>query len=87
MSDSYVNIVPYENVITETYYYAIVNVLSLVLNTSVTCTVQLFDINRLLKRNDIVTLSGTDYTNWGSNDEYLVVTVLGKLGIQLAPTN
>ena len=35
--------------------------------------------------NGAVTLSGDDYTNWGTNDNYIYEEVAAKLGLTLLP--
>lgn len=43
--------------------------------------VRLLDENGGLVSNEIVRLEGTDYSNWGTDDQYLVDFVLTTLGL------
>jgi len=43
--------------------------------------VRLLDENGGLVSNEIVRLEGTDYSNWGTDDQYLVDFVLTSLGL------
>ncbi len=52
----------------DSFYVSVINV---VLNTSATLEIKLFNGNNLV---DIkfTTISGQDYLDWGSNDQYIV---------------
>ena len=60
-----------------------ITVNNLVLFSSATIIVNLFSDNTLIE-NQILPLSGTDYTDWGSNDQYIVDYVLNKLDLKPA---
>ena len=57
-----------------------ININRLVLFTSVSLTVNLFNNNNLID-NKFFTLSGTDYTNWSNDDTYIVTYVLNELNL------
>jgi hypothetical protein len=52
-----------------------------VLNTSAKFTVRLLDSNGSLIDIKFVELSGQDYDNWGSDDDYVVSYILSELGM------
>ncbi len=48
-----------------------VTVNNVILSTSANLEIKLFNNNSLIDIK-IVTISGEDYTNWGSNDQYII---------------
>ena len=56
---------------------------TVVLNKKATFVVKLLGDNNILLGIEIVTLAGTDYTNWGSDDTYITTYVLKSLGLTL----
>jgi hypothetical protein len=81
-----VQINDFPEVITKIYSYISVSVRSVVLNTSVDIQVMLFDINKNYSDMKTVTLTGTEYTSWGSDDTYILNMACQKLGFTLATT-
>ena len=75
-----VNIKDYElvkiNIINNIQIY----VNQLVLFNSISICVRLFHDNILIE-NQMLDISGTDYTNWGNDDNYIVDFVLTNLGL------
>jgi len=61
------------------------NVNSLVLNSTITFNVVLLDTNNVPVTVKQVTLSGEAYTNWGNNDNYVILYICNELG--LTPLN
>jgi hypothetical protein len=60
-----------------------VEVMNVILNTSAKLSVRLYDTNNKLVNVQIMDLSGEDYKNWGSNDDYIINYVAQKLGFVL----
>jgi len=60
-----------------------IRVMNLVLFTSVSVSVSLFDTNQYIDSKQY-TLSGDDYTNWMNDDSYIVNYVLTQLGLTQA---
>ena len=54
--------------------------MNLELYKSVNVHVRLMDNNQMVK-SEMILIEGTDYTNWGNNDDYIVTYVLTKLGL------
>jgi len=79
-----VQIVDYQKVITKTYSYITVQIRNVVLNTSVEIQVTFFDANKNMGDMKSVTLTGTEYTNWGNDDNYIINMACQKLGLTLA---
>ena len=61
--------------------YVNIEVLTVKLRDSATIAYYLLDANKQLIKKDIITMSGTDYTNWGNDDGYLEDYVLNQLNI------
>jgi len=59
------------------------DIIELVLNTSATFRVILYDIEGASINTQFVVLEGTAYSNWGNNDEYVVQYVANQLGFVL----
>jgi hypothetical protein len=60
---------------TVTYSYFNVTLLSMIFNTSATFHVQLYDENNNLLIVKIMTMTGSDYSNWQGNDDYVYAWV------------
>jgi hypothetical protein len=60
-----------------------VEVINVILNTSAKLTVRLYDQNNMVVNVQVMDLSGQDYKNWGSNDDYIINYVAQKLGFVL----
>ena len=78
--DINVNINDYELVRTNTINNIKIHVNQIVLFNSISICVRLFHDNTLIE-NKMLEISGTDYTNWGNDDNYIVNIVLTKLGL------
>jgi hypothetical protein len=52
------------------------------LNKSVRFPVRLMDSNENVISNQTITISGDEYENWGSDDNYIESLILTKLGVQ-----
>jgi len=64
---------------TVTYSYFNVTLLNMVFNTSATFQIQLYDENNKLLTVQMMTMSGSDYSNWGGNDDYVYTWVNQQL--------
>jgi hypothetical protein len=84
---SLVKIEDYQQVVTKTYSYISVSITNVVLNTSVDIQVMIYDSNQNMIDLKLLTLSGTDYTNWGNDDSYILNISCQKLGFTLATTS
>jgi hypothetical protein len=82
----FVKINDFQQVITKTYNYIDIQVKNVVLRTSVEIQVFFYDINQNLGDIKTLNFTGTDYTNWGNDDTYIVNMVCQKLGLTLANT-
>ena len=60
-----------------------VSIRDVVLNTSATLVVQLFDSNNKIIEVKNLILTGQDYDNWGADDKYIINYVANKLGFTL----
>jgi hypothetical protein len=58
----------------------VIRVMNLELYKSVNVHARLMDNNQMVK-SEMILIEGTDYTNWGNNDDYIVTYVLTKLGL------
>jgi hypothetical protein len=87
MDDSKVPVEPYTLVKTNIINSIRINVNNIVLFTSVTVGVTLFDENSVPVDNRRLVLSGTDYTNWSNDDTYIVDYVLNALGLTQLPSS
>jgi hypothetical protein len=70
--------------ITESYSITAleINVMNVTLFNSANIRVCCFDESNVIVKCYSYTLTGDDYTNWGSNDDYIVNYVKIQLGIQ-----
>ena len=62
---------------------AIIN--DLILNTSASFKVWLYDINDKLIDVKVVHMIGEDYTNWGQDDQYVLQFIATQMGFTLVP--
>jgi hypothetical protein len=51
------------------------------LNTSAKIVVKLLDENGSLINVEVLTISETEYTNWGNDDQYIIDYALTQLGL------
>ena len=58
-----------------------IEVMNIKLFTNVSVMVSLFDINENIIDNKYFVIEGEEYTNWASDDNYLVELVLNKLNL------
>ena len=82
----FVKINDYQQVTTRTYNYIDIQVRNVVLRTSVEIQVFFYENNNILGDIKTLILTGSDYTNWGNDDTYIVNMVCQKLGLTLADT-
>ena len=57
-----------------------INILKLELFKSMTLSVNLYSNTQLIDT-QIITLSGTDYSNWSNDDNYIINLVMNKLNL------
>ena len=55
----------------------------LILNTSASFKVWLYDIQNKLIEVKVVSMIGEDYTNWGNDDKYVLQFIATQLGFTL----
>jgi hypothetical protein len=79
------DIVPVDKTTTKTVVRFAMDIIELILNTSATFRVISYDIDGASIETQFVVLSGTAYSNWGNNDEYVVQYVANQLGYVIAP--
>jgi len=80
MDDISVNVNNHDIVTTNTVNNIKIHIQNLVLFTSVSLTVRLYS-NKILIDNRSLILTGTDYTNWMNDDNYIITYVLQALGL------
>ena len=78
-------IIPVDKTVTQTIVRFSLDIIELILNTSATFRVISYDITNIMVDTQFVVLDGTDYLNWGNDDEYVRQFVANKLGFTLAP--
>ena len=81
--DSPIDVVPYEYVNTETVSKIRINIINIVLFTSVTVNAVLFNQSNHVVTSKNFVLAGENYTQWGYDDRYIVTYVCNQLGITL----
>jgi len=84
--ENFVKINDYEQVITKKYNYITIKVTNVVLKTSVEIQVMFYDSNKVMGDMKMLTLTGSDYTNWGNDDSYIVNMICQKFGLTLSDT-
>jgi|APFre7841882793_1041355.scaffolds.fasta_scaffold02451_2 hypothetical protein len=77
-------IVPAQSTITNTVVRFEVFITDLVLNTSASFKVWLYDALDKLVEVKYVSMIGQDYLNWGNDDKYVLQFVASQLGFTLA---
>jgi len=77
------DIIPTEKTTTKVVVRFAMDIIDLVLNTSATFRVITYDIEGSSIDTTSVLLAGEDYTNWGTNDEYVIQFVATQLGFTL----
>jgi hypothetical protein len=80
---SYIPVNPYNIVKTYNIDYIIINVTNIQLNQSADVQVVFCDNTKFMVDVVSFTLSGEDYQNWGSNDDYIINYVCSKYNISL----
>jgi len=80
---SNLNVVPFDETTVKTVYSITINVNNVVLFQSAVITVVYYDVNSSFISLQSLELSGTDYTNWGSNDDYILNYVSTALNITI----
>jgi hypothetical protein len=83
--DTDTNIVPFNETVTQIVTRFNVYVEDVQLFTRATLKVFLYDANNSIVKIDFLEISGEDYTNWNTNDEYIIQYVANKLGFTITP--
>lgn len=78
-----VNVVKKDLVKTHSVSSFVISVVDLILNQSVAVNVCLYDENNILTDTTYFNISGDEYNNWGSNDQYLKNLIAEKLGLTI----
>jgi hypothetical protein len=76
-----VNVQPKDIVTTRTINSIEITETIVQLNTSAKIVVKLLDENGSLINVEVLTISETEYTNWGNDDQYIIDYVLTQLGL------
>ena len=79
-----VQIQDFQQVKTKTFSYISVCIQRVVLNESVDVEVRFYDIQKKFQDTELVHLTGSDYSNWGNDDNYILNIACQKLGLTLA---
>jgi hypothetical protein len=79
------NIQPFEQIITKIITSFRVSVDTITLFTSANIVVDFYDISNILIDRKRLTISGDDYTNWGSSDEYIINYVANYYNFTIIP--
>lgn len=82
--DSY-NIVPVESTQTVISNRMTIRVLNLIFGTSIEVIASIVQDNGSVTQNYHFVISGEEYSNWGTNDEYMVNLIATKAGVTLLP--
>lgn len=77
------NILPYDKVTSQQIVKFTMEIYSLVLNTSATFRVSMYNIHGNVIDNVSVIIEGDDYKAWNNDDNYVVQYVASKLGFTL----
>ena len=83
MSDINVNVQDSSYVKTNTINKVLIRIMNVDLFNSMTVCASLFE-NTTLVDNKVFKIEGTEYSNWGTDDTYIVNLILGKLGMTQA---
>ena len=76
-----VNVQPKDIVTTRTINSIEIIETKVLLNTSAKIIVRLLDENENLINIEVLTISDSDYTNWGNDDQYIIDYALTQLGL------
>jgi hypothetical protein len=76
-----VNVQPKDIVTTRTINSIEIIETKVLLNTSAKIIVRLLDENENLINIEVLTISDSDYTNWGNDDQYIIDYTLIQLGL------
>ena len=77
------SIQPANKIITQTIVRFSLDISQLILNQSATFRVSLYDKDDTLIDTPFIILEGTDYVNWGSDDNYVIRFAAKQLGFVL----
>ena len=80
--NSLIEIKETELVKTYTIKYVRITVIDVILNTSALIMYELFSNNDERVDSNSFRLSGEDYQNWGTDDQYLVDLVMQRIGFE-----
>ena len=80
---SYISVKPYSIVKTYNIDYIIINVTNIQLNQSADIQVVFCDNTKFMVDSVSFVLSGEDYQNWGTTDNYIINYVCSKYNISL----
>jgi hypothetical protein len=80
MSDINVNVQDSSYVKTNTINKVLIRIMNVDLFNSITVCATLFE-NTTLVDNKVFKIEGTEYSNWGTDDTYIVDLILSKLGM------
>ncbi len=80
MSDINVNVQDSPYVKTNTINKVLIRIMNVDLFNSMTVCASLFE-NTTLVDNKVFKIEGTEYSNWGTDDTYIVDLILSKLGM------
>jgi len=80
---SNLNVVPFDETTVKTVYSITINVNNVVLFQSAVITVVYYDVNNSFISLQSLELAGENYTNWGSNDDYILNYVSTALNITI----
>lgn len=69
---------PISNIVQQTYDNFKISSINIVLGTSATFSIVLFNGDKVLNAK-MLTMSGPDYANWGSQDDYATNWILTQL--------
>ena len=76
-----VNVQPKDIVTTRTINSIEIAEIIVQLNTSAKILVRILDENGGLINNEILTISDSEYTSWGNDDQYIIDYALTQLGL------
>ena len=77
------SIQPFNKTTIQTAVRFSLDISQLILNTSATFRVSLYDAEDQCFENKYVTLEGDDYKNWNNDDQYVINFIAMKLGFVL----
>ena len=85
MNSTKYNITPFTITTSNTISSISVNVMNIQLNTSATISAQMYDASGNFVKAEIFKMTGTDYDQWGGNDNYVIQYVASQLGSSFTP--